>query len=834
MSAVQAGAYEDKLPYTILSNSDGVIHPSTNIFDDHPRNIFPESPRGTSEKSRGTYKDDNGNRSISQRIHAESKRYKHTITINQRYLADSVQKAFDAGHHHLAILSDMGSGKSYMLIDHIQRQEPNEVTIVITPLASLCQGNANRYGNAGLNAVNYTELKEETAKSCQVVTTTYNTLPTVERMLLAAGRVINIVAVDESEAGAQFLASGTITNKAEAGESLRNLIAMCKHSVLMDAHCDLGTYLIGSAFTEKKYTLLANVNKAWSGHTYSWHEGRDAAVSLLCDLIDGGKKVFVTATTAGQAKKLHMAIERLGVLGGLRVLAAYPSDDDKDSDALRDAKDNQEMFKAYDLVIASPTVGVGISIDGEHFDSVVSLFVRDKDAPSAAGAMQMPFRVRNIGDKHIHLIRVDQIERGRKLSEWQIMQDKKAYDGMLSVMDAHSFDDSEKAQLFGQLARLHGGFESRLDVHDAQMFDDYYALIDREFSDKGIELVTACPVAEIDKPFAGLNKDIKEKKIADIIAAPVITAAQCADIESRSKYQPRTVTASEKMAVQKHHVISAYHHTPDAPPTEPELMDYLAQSDKGIATGRNNIVRAMLTTPEINRLQKHYRTSRDAADKRGAFVKEQWRLDRVLLDIAGVGVGDMGGYSVTEKRFVDSGLLTTKEKGRSATQQFIELAASYNATKPDTRISIKAVKENPCGVAKKLIETRLKLRCKYVASKKERDAAGDYSFAVLEDQPVLDNLNMMIETRGVFGDLRVLAGLFADDALDKMPEINDFEVQAHIKRNLSKIPHKQHAAVVAEYLRRAALPRADGENITPQSAANVWLYDRANGGKYSE
>ena len=787
-----------------------------------------------SEKFRGTSGNYSDNRSLTQRLAAESKRYNHTITINQRYLADAVQNAFDDGHNHLVVLSDMGSGKSFMLTDHIKRQSPNEVTLVITPLASLCQGNANRYACAGIDAVNYTELTPDTAVTCQVITTTYNTLPTVHAALIAANREINIVAVDESEAGAQFLASGTITNKSEAGESLRKLIGMCKHSLLMDAHCDLGTYLLGSVFTDERYTLLANTNKAWSGHTYSWHEGSGAALSLIRDLIDGGKRVFITATTAGQARKLRMALERAGVLAGLRVLAAYPSDDDKDCEALRDAKDNQELFKTYDVVIASPTVGVGISIDGEWFDSVVSLFVRDRDAPSAWGAMQMPFRVRNIGDRHIHLVRVDQIERGRKLEEWQITQDSTAYEGLLSMMDAHSFDDAEKSKLFGQLARLHGVFESRLDVHDAKMFDDYYSLIDREFSDKGIQLVTACPVAEIDKPFAGLNKEIKEKRIADIIAAPLITPSECADIESRAKYQPRTVTASEKMAVQKHHIIAAYHPTPDAPPTDAELLAYLAQADKEIATGRNNIARAMLTTPEINRLQKHYRSGLDAADKRGAFVKEQWRLDRVLLDIAGVGVGDMGGYSVTDKRVIDNGLLTSQENGDSYTRKITELAASYNATKPDMRISIKQVKENPCQVAKKLIEMRLKLRCKYCAGKKAREALGDYSFTVLDDQPAIDNLNMMVETRGTFGDLRVLAGLYADDAIDKITEVTDVEVQAHIKRNLSKIPHKEHASVLAEYLRRAALPRADGDNMTSQAAANVWLYDRANGGKYSE
>jgi len=205
-----------------VSTVEGVQHPSkiSNTNKLIHRNSTYQVLNHTCEAVeswREAFSNDNDNHLITQRLASESARYQHTITINQRYLADAVQKAFDAGHNHLVILSDMGSGKSYMLIDHIQRQAPNEVTLVITPLASLCQGNANRYAYAGIDAVNYTELKEETAKTCQVVTTTYNTLPSVEKMLLAAGRVINIVAVDESEAGAQFLASGTITNKSEGG-----------------------------------------------------------------------------------------------------------------------------------------------------------------------------------------------------------------------------------------------------------------------------------------------------------------------------------------------------------------------------------------------------------------------------------------------------------------------------------------------------------------------------------------------------------------------------------------------------------------------------------------
>ena len=92
---------------------------------------------------------------------------------------------------------------------------------------------------------------------------------------------------------------------------------------------------------------------------------------------------------------------------------------------------------------------------------------------------------------------------------------------------------------------------------------------------------------------------------------------------------------------------------------------------------------------------------------------------------------------------------------------------------------------------------------------------------------------MMIKTRRVFGDLRVLAQLSADDVVDKMTDI-DAEVQAHIKRNLAKIPHREHEAVIAEYLRIASLPREIGDNMTAKARANVWLYDRANGAKSTE
>ena len=73
----------------------------------------------------------------------------------------------------------------------------------------------------------------------------------------------------------------------------------------------------------------------------------------------------------------------------------------------------------------------------------------------------------------------------------------------------------------------------------------------------------------------------------------------------------------------------------------------------------------------------------------------------------------------------------------------------------------------------------------------------------------------------------------ADDVVDKMTDI-DVEVQAHIKRNLAKIPHHEHEAVIAEYLRIASLPREIGDNMTAQARANVWLYDRANDKKLTE
>ena len=143
------------------------------------------------------------------------------------------------------------------------------------------------------------------------------------------------------------------------------------------------------------------------------------------------------------------------------------------------------------------------------------------------------------------------------------------------------------------------------------------------------------------------------------------------------------------------------------------------------------------------------------------------------------------------------------------------------------------LRENPCAAIKKLIESRLKLRCKFVLGAKAREVTGNYSFIVQSDQPAIDNLNMMLRTRGTFGDLRVLSGLIVDDLLSGNQAGNDAEVKAHVVRQFAKIPLQDHSAVMEEYLRRVELPREPGDNMTPMAKANTWLADRAGGAKYA-
>lgn len=820
--------------HSILSYPQGVEHPTTQPPIEKSSICIDEKARGTSEKVRGTFLNDNDNHLTPQ-----------LLTANSRFIADPVQAALDAGYRWIAIKSDMNTGKTHMLALQLMKQDKGDVSIIVVHLASLNRGTAKRLERTtkekgvARKVTNYTDLTPKSAADADAVTTTYNNLPNVLKLLTDAGRKINIVAFDESESGAQFMARGTITNKGQAGEAIQQATSKAKIVLLMDAHLAAGSSAFAAAFMpDLEFTQLVNEYSVWADHTYDWVEGRAAGVSLAAEYIKAGKPVFIACTSAELAAKIRVALEEQGLLKGKRVLDAFHDKMGADSKELVDAKADNSLFKLYDVVIASPTVGTGVSIEGIHFETVIAFMVCDKDAPDAVASMQLPFRVRDMRSQHIHMVRVDQSDRGKPLTPWEVRKDAKAYMAAKDALICANMEESDRQKVLRAMAGLHSAYTVELDEITHNLFSQYYAVIDEEFALKGIKRVSPPALHEN----AALSESLKTagSKLEELtntrkIEADDIDDEQAAAIAIKLKFDRASVTADDIASHEKHKLVKSYHDDTLPPPTPDQIREYIGMAADGIATGRNNGARALMLLPEINLLQKAYFADetfgRDIADNKDVRVKTFWKLDRVLCSVAGVALDSEHGYRLTTKeKRVDVSLLNDKANGQtdySYKRMVSEIVDEYNSLKPEKRIVRPALHENPVEVFRWLIESRLKLRTAKIR--------GEDAFVICDEQPVIDNMNMM-RKRGSFGDLLVLDIVTAKAAVDESGEFTeevkkrvgiDTLIQRFVSKCLEHIPARNHKRTIAEYLRRAEMPRAEGDNFTALARANQWLLDAA-------
>ena len=759
-----------------------------------------------------------------------------TIQVHERYTLSSVNTALEACDY-LAIKSDMNTGKTHQTAHQLTKQSKDELSVIVAPLRSLVRGIAaslerktEEMGNAK-RVITYKEANAspKLAKDCDCIVSTYNNLPKMLQIAKANGRVINLLVFDEIESGANFIAFGTISNKADAGQAINELASMAKKILIMDAHLGGLTALFLSKFLPSfNFTLLENSYQSWGGSSYEWLEGKDEGTAKIIEYLKADKPVFVTTTSKEQGKQLFLVLQKLGLLKGRRVLKAF--EDGSDSSELRAAKENNELFCNYALVIASPTVGTGISIEGKHFNAVISFLIRDKNAPDAISAMQMPFRVRNPIEKHYYLVKVDQANQGKPANQWQLRQDYKAISRVKSKIIESSIPDSDKREILKDLSSLHLNYEMGIACETSGYFDEYYELVTSEFERKGIRLIVNSENEAVQN-FSELRKEanaeIKAQAKQSLLDAPIVNKLEADKIAIRARIDQTEVSTEEYSALHKYNMIQSYHPTPDLEPTLEQVADYIAMDTQGIATGRNNISRGLLPLRDINSLLKAYYTDeklmRDVASRKDVVTKVFWSMDRILCSIAGIHQNG-ASYTLTNTGLVTDAFLHDKSGGiggYSYVRAISDCLNEYNAF-AEKRISRAQLHKEPAKAVKQLLEARLKLDTK---------AKRGEGFCILQDQIVMDNLNMVAK-RGSFGDLKRLdyikakeqvhgVGLIAQEL--KIP----FDIQQWLVDKLGGIPARLHDEMLDIYQEIAKRARPDGDNLAPLASANLWLLEEA-------
>lgn len=756
------------------------------------------------------------------------------IQTNSRYTLSSVNAALKTCDC-LAVKSDMNTGKTHQNAYQLTLQVDSEVSIMVAPLASLVRGTAksleNKTSEMGKpkRVVTYDQVnkKPSLAKEADCIVTTFNNLPKMAQIIKAHERPLNLLVFDEIESGAGFMANGTIGNKGEAGQAINELTGMARKVLVMDAHLgSLTTLFLEHFIPDRCFTLLHNTYQSWAGSSYSWLEGKDQGTAKIIEYLETGKPVFVTTTSKELAKQLWGVLEKKGLLKGNRCLKAF--DDGKtECKELIAAKENHSLFKLYDLVIASPTVGTGISIEGEHFYSVISFMVRDKNAPDAVSAMQMPFRVRNPIEKHYWLVNVDNAKGQKLLSEWQIAQDHKTLLAIRQQILASSMPDAEKNAFFFKLSKLHFGYEVGISNALNDLFANYYHVIDTEFKAKGIKLITqeqteVESLAELRKE---VNAELAEADKDVLRNAEDRSKAEIEKLQIRMKYND-SLSQAEYAALRRSNIVQAYH-PDDSAPTPSQFESYLQLDALGIATGRNNIARALLSLKEINALTGAYHSDdklmRDIASKKDVVTKAAWQVDRILCALAGIKQ-DGASYSLTNAGLITDSALTDKKTGflgYSYVRCLSDCLDTVNAIS-EKRISRSQLYKEPAKVFKTLLESRLKLDTK---------GKRGQGFIILEKQCVMDNLNMVAK-RGSFGDLKRLDYLKAKEQVHGVDELVSelkipLDIQEFLINKLALIPARFHEKTLNRYREIATSPRPKGDNLAPLARANLIVLDAA-------
>lgn len=738
----------------------------------------------------------------------------NNLSVDTQYIGESMRNVI-ASNQRVFVRSDMGTGKTYGMADAITDALPRGVVMVVTHLTSLVKGNDERLTlllkMRGVSAriAHYSDDNAVDIADAQLIFTTLHSLHSVIDKIGGAERV-SLAMFDESESVAQIMTADIMDKSRErVANALDELSAAGCKLVMLDAHLGSSTYAFCNAYLNGNWVLLDNAYQRWAGNNYQWiksgnKNAEKAGIAKAAELLKAGKKVFITSGSKSQATRIYNTLKKMGLLDNLKVLKAW---NDGGSPELQACKDNHDLFNDYDLVIATPSVGTGISIEPRNsepnFDCVISFIVRHKSTPDAISAMQMPFRVRQTRENKIWLVECDYApESINGLPEFVIQRDvKKQVELMTALIDQHK-DAIENPAVRNLIFSTYAGFAGAIALHKSDLWGNYWNTINSEFERKGM---TRAPdiLAVDDKEIKDADKaargEAKEEELLKLFEANDLHQEQAAAIEVKARFG-NAISAADKLALEKYKLVSNYADDDYNPLDVAAFKKLKAMQKRGYMAGCNRIANAQLPLTDINKIAKTWTVTglrqKDATSMDAIRVKIEWKLDRILCDVVGITYTD-SVYQIS-KNTVQAGDLTSKEKGHSVTRQLSELLDEWNATHTDQRLNRKLLQDDAVTFVGKLLSSRLKLDVKYK----------DGFIAVAGKQPAIDLLTKH-SARGEVG-------------LAKLLQAIDTEQAANAEQKQAEQPKKKDAVTVLKQAWSDA-----GKPCSFDDVLNMFLPDRA-------
>jgi phage/plasmid primase-like uncharacterized protein len=506
----------------------------------------------------------NPNLSFAKAYEAEVDRINHLftghklITVNDRYLGSYVdddgnnKQLIEAIQQHAVTLlrSGMGSGKTEVVRD-LTKVENTLTSAYISPRISLC-GNAA----ARLDSEFYLDYKQgitsrEELQTVDHLAIVVNSLP----MLISQDGVLrhfDIIILDEIEQLLRHLLT-KINNKKLVLECFYSLIRRAKYVIVADAHLSNITIdFLSELRPHEKFLGIVNHYQVGKGkEVILYQEAGNVEIAALCELFRGGK-VYIAFNCKKRAKAFYELVKAFykdnPELNQLNIL--YISSDTNGETNVREffSNPNQEAFK-YDLVISTPALSSGVSIDVEHFSFVGGIFSHTINTPE--DCQQALARVRNANVWHVHISDVKQslpTDEETIASKWNISHPFDQYHLMsrLGVDDSYGFNDP----IYEKLCL-------NVEKNRAFLVNDFLSNFIKELSIAGFEIKYKDnnEIADFAATYFTVTGKKLEKKryVKDLLEAKDINA-----IEAQTIAQKGSVTLAEKCSKDKYDIKLAY------------------------------------------------------------------------------------------------------------------------------------------------------------------------------------------------------------------------------------------------------------------------------------
>ncbi len=322
------------------------------------------------------------------------------VVSDSRYLRATIMPGLNL------LESDMGTGKTYTVKQHIQ-DNPQQKTLIISHRKALAKSLKTSIASNGSNIdVQYYEdlVVKGSGDQGQFLRQADCLVISVDSLYKLAGSQWDTVFVDEVEQNLSHYFAETNTHAEQNLNMLQFLLTHSKTQILADAHLGDLTKNFCAQINLNSGIHYHNQFKIGRGKTINIFESKNHLAEFVKQQLLAGQKSYIFANSKREVKNLAVELEQERERGHFAGKTLVVHADAKDDPEVKAALENIELaVPALDVIIASPTLGTGFDIPSKAHQFTSTIGFLNSTVGSAEEGHQGLNRARDVQEFNVYI-----------------------------------------------------------------------------------------------------------------------------------------------------------------------------------------------------------------------------------------------------------------------------------------------------------------------------------------------------------------------------------------------------------------------------------------------